>query len=131
MSGGLIDIVTNITNHVKSQDSFQDVKYTFNLEDNAAAKRLLTKYNTAVTLFWLYIFAIVVIHILMTAITIKLVPIYKVLHGIMYFLFGLFWLCPVLIYYVLSNDYVLGKVLYPSANTSNGYNTSSGKFRRL
>ncbi len=129
MSAGLIDIIGNVRKLI-GQDTFQDVVYTFDA-DNENARRLLQKYKIASALFWLYVFTIVVVHILMTAITIKILPTYKILHGIMYFLLGLFWLCPVLIYYVLSNDYVLGKALYPTTSGTGYTNNVSNKLRRL
>jgi uncharacterized protein YqhQ len=94
-------------------ETFQDSN-----NNNDKVARVVRKIKFAGTLLILYIVFAVIFHIMMTVITAFLAPSLKPLHTIGYFFFGTFWLCPMLIYYVLANGYTLN----PSRSITNTFN---------
>jgi hypothetical protein len=86
----------------RNNETFQDSN-----NENENLRRADRKIKLAGTMLILYFVFAIIFHILMTIITAYLAPTLKPLHVVMYFLFGTFWLCPMLIYYVLVNGFNL------------------------
>ncbi len=105
-------------------ETFQDS----NNNNNEKLRNVVRKIKVAGTLFILYFVFAIIFHILMTIITAYLAPTLKPLHAVMYFFFGTFWLCPMLIYYVLVNGFTLTA---PRQTMNNTYRTPAFNNRRL
>ena len=85
-------------------ETFQDSN---NENSNENLRKVVRKIKVAGTMLIIYFVLAIIFHILMTIITAYLAPTLKPLHAVAYFFFGTFWLCPMLIYYVLANGFTL------------------------
>lgn len=101
----------------EDNETFQDS----NTENSNEKKlrKLVRKLRVAGTMLIIYFAFAIIFHILMTIITVFLAPTLKPLHAVGYFFFGTFWLCPMLIYYVLVNGFTL-TAPRPNMNTIRG-----------
>jgi uncharacterized protein YqhQ len=88
----------------EDNETFRDSN---NENSNDKLNRVVRKLKVAGTMLIIYFVLAIIFHILMTIITAYLAPTLKPLHAVGYFFFGTFWLCPMLIYYVLVNGFTL------------------------
>jgi uncharacterized protein YqhQ len=108
-------------------ETFQDSNNNDNNNNNEKLNKVVRKIKVAGTLLIIYFVLAIIFHIMMTVITAYLAPSLKPLHAILYFFFGIFWLCPMLIYYVLAN----GFTLVPPRPTMNNMQRASFNNRRF